>query len=47
MWSHYNIRSVPTLILLDENGYILKVWHGVRSEKALQEAVKTSLGINK
>ena len=44
MWSHYNIRSVPTLILLDENGYILKVWHGVRSESALQKAVETVLG---
>lgn len=47
LWSHYSIRSVPTLMLLDENGYILKVWHGVRSEKALQDAVKESLGISK
>lgn len=43
MWSRYKISSVPTLMLLDENGYILKVWHGIRSEKALRDAVKEAL----
>lgn len=44
MWNRYRIQSVPTLMLLDENGYILKVWHGIRSEKALREAVVEALG---
>lgn len=43
MWNRYRIQSVPTLMLLDENGYILKVWHGIRSEKALREAVAEAL----
>lgn len=43
MWRHYGIRSVPTLMLLDENGYILKIWNGVRSEKALRESVLQAL----
>lgn len=43
MWSRYRINSVPTLMLLDENGYILKVWNGIRSEKALRDAVVEAL----
>lgn len=44
MWNRYRIQSVPTLMLLDSNGYILKVWHGIRSEQALREAVSEALG---
>lgn len=43
MWGRYRISSVPTLMLLDENGYILKVWNGIRSEKALRDAVVEAL----
>lgn len=43
MWRRYSISSVPTLMLLDENGYIQKVWHGISSEKALQQAVVEAL----
>lgn len=43
MWSRYKISAIPTLILLDDNGYILKIWVGIRSEKALRDAVVEAL----
>lgn len=39
----YGISAIPTLMLLDENGYIQKVWPGVPSEKALEKAVLEAL----
>ncbi len=45
LWNRYGIRSVPTLMLLDESGYILQVFNGVRSKAELKEIVKKTLGI--
>lgn len=39
MWRRYGISAVPTLMLLDENGYILKVWPGAPNERALEQAL--------
>lgn len=39
MWRRYGISAVPTLMLLDENGYILKVWPGAPNERSLESAV--------
>lgn len=39
MWRRYGISAVPTLMLLDENGYILKVWPGAPNERALESAL--------
>jgi len=33
----YRVRSVPTLVMLDENGKTLKTMVGVRSESILKE----------
>jgi hypothetical protein len=30
-------------MLLDENGYIQKVWPGVPSEKALEKAIRNAM----
>ncbi len=43
MWRRYGISAVPTLMLLDENGYILKIWPGVPNEAALEKAVRETL----
>ena len=40
----YGISAIPTLMLLDENGYIQKVWPGVPSEKALEKAILEAMG---
>lgn len=40
---HYGISAIPTLMLLDENGYIQKVWPGVPSEKALEKAIRDAM----
>jgi thiol-disulfide isomerase/thioredoxin len=39
MWRRYGISAVPTLMLLDENGYIQKVWPGAPNERAIEKAV--------
>lgn len=39
MWRRYGISAVPTLMLLDENGYIQKVWPGAPNERALEQAI--------
>lgn len=39
MWRRYGISAVPTLMLLDEDGYILKVWPGAPNERSLEKAV--------
>ena len=35
----YGIRAVPTLMLLDSEGYIKGVWSGVPNAKALEQIV--------
>ena len=39
MWMRYGIRAVPTLMLLDSEGYIKGVWSGVPNKKALEQIV--------
>lgn len=39
MWMRYGIRAVPTLMLLDGDGYIKGVWSGVPNKKALEQIV--------
>lgn len=34
---NYRIRSVPTLVMVDENGQSLKVMVGVKSESVIKE----------
>ncbi len=43
MWRRYGITAVPTLMLLDENGYIQKVWPGAPNEAALEKAVREAM----
>lgn len=43
MWLRYGIRSVPTLMLLDKDGYIKRVWSGAPSEYMVEELVKEQL----
>ena len=39
LWRRYGIHSVPTLMLLDSEGYIKGVWSGVPNQKALEQIV--------
>lgn len=39
LWRRYGIRAVPTLMLLDSEGYIKGVWSGVPNQKALEQIV--------
>lgn len=39
MWRRYGIHAVPTLMLLDENGYIVRVWSGAPSQATLEKLV--------
>lgn len=41
--NHYRITSVPTLMLLDQNGYIQKVWAGVPNEAQLDQIIREKL----
>lgn len=43
LWSRYGIRSVPTLMLLDGDGYIKGVWSGVPNEKALEQIIQETM----
>lgn len=43
MWRRYGINAVPTLMLLDSNGYIQKVWPGAPNEAALESAVRGAM----
>ena len=36
LWRRYGIRAVPTLMLLDSEGYIKGVWSGVPNQKVLK-----------
>jgi len=35
----YGIKSLPTLVLTDEFGDIIKIWHGVTHPKEISEAI--------
>ena len=39
LWRRYGIHAVPTLMLLDSEGYIKGVWSGVPNPKALEQIV--------
>ena len=39
LWRRYGIRAVPTLMLLDSEGYIKGVWSGVPNQRALEQIV--------
>lgn len=41
--NHYRISAVPTLMLLDRNGYIQKVWSGVPNEAQLEKAIRETI----
>lgn len=37
----YEIRSVPTMVLIDKEGEILKKWTGITSTSTIEEYIKT------
>ena len=39
LWRRYGIRAVPTLMLLDQNGYIKQVWSGAPGESLVEKLV--------
>jgi thiol-disulfide isomerase/thioredoxin len=39
LWRRYGIHAVPTLMLLDANGYIKRVWSGAPSFELLEKLV--------
>ncbi|MCF0221697.1 MAG: redoxin domain-containing protein [Fibrobacter sp.] len=39
LWRRYGIRAVPTLMLLDQNGYIKRVWSGAPSQALVEKLV--------
>lgn len=39
LWRRYGIRAVPTLMLLDKDGYIKRVWSGAPSEAMVEKLV--------
>ncbi len=43
LWRRYGIRAVPTLMLLDKDGYIKGVWSGVPNQKALEQIVQETM----
>ncbi len=43
MWRRYGISAVPTLILLDSEGYIQQVWSGVPNDAALEAVVRAAM----
>jgi len=43
LWRRYGIRSVPTLMLLDKDGYIKGVWSGVPNQKALEQIIQETM----
>ena len=43
LYRTYRISSIPTLILLDENDYIQKIWPGVPYESSLEAAIQKAL----
>lgn len=43
MWRRYGIHAVPTLMLLDQNGYIKRVWSGAPSQSMVEQLVQEVL----
>jgi thiol-disulfide isomerase/thioredoxin len=43
LWRRYGIHAVPTLMLLDKDGYIKGVWSGAPGEYALDQLVRETL----
>ena len=43
LWSRYGIRAVPTLMLLDKDGYIKRVWSGAPTEYMIEQILKDLL----
>ncbi|MDR1759269.1 MAG: redoxin domain-containing protein [Fibrobacter sp.] len=43
LWRHYGISAVPTLLLLDSKGYIIKNWNGAPNETALEKLLREYL----
>ena len=40
MWMRYGIHAVPTLMLLDKDGYIKRVWSGAPTEYMIEQILK-------
>ena len=40
LWRRYGIRAVPTLMLLDKDGYIKRVWSGAPTEYMIEQILK-------
>ena len=40
MWMRYGIHAVPTLMLLDQDGYIKQVWSGAPTEAMIERILK-------
>jgi thiol-disulfide isomerase/thioredoxin len=40
LWRRYGIRAVPTLMLLDKDGYIKQVWSGAPTEYMIEHLLK-------
>jgi len=47
MWRRYGIRAVPTLMLLDGDGYIKRVWSGAPSQALVEKLVVEVLNDSK
>jgi thiol-disulfide isomerase/thioredoxin len=43
MWMRYGIHAVPTLMLLDKDGYIKRVWSGAPTEYMIEQILKDVL----
>ena len=43
MWMRYGIHAVPTLMLLDKDGYIKRVWSGAPTEYMIEQILKDLL----
>ena len=43
LWRRYGIRAVPTLMLLDKDGYIKRVWSGAPTEYMIEQLLKDLL----
>ena len=43
MWIRYGIHAVPTLMLLDKDGYIKRVWSGAPTEYMIEQILKDLL----
>ncbi|MBR6378974.1 MAG: redoxin domain-containing protein [Fibrobacter sp.] len=40
LWRRYGIRAVPTLMLLDKDGYIKRVWSGAPTEYMIEQILE-------